>query len=99
MAGTIAKYQAGGALPRAWNVDDAALALEEIEPEDKRAARFWEPELISTWRSRSGDMVAAVASHLVKVEPEEARWWINLAYATRRLREHRESREDPAPSA
>ena len=29
-------------------------------------------------------MAAAVASHLVKVEPEEAGWWINLAYATRR---------------
>jgi hypothetical protein len=29
-------------------------------------------------------MAAVVASHLVKVEPEEAGWWINLAYATRR---------------
>jgi hypothetical protein len=30
------------------------------------------------------DVAAAVTSHLVKVEPEEAGWWINLAYATRR---------------
>jgi hypothetical protein len=29
-------------------------------------------------------MVAAVASHLVKVEPQTAGWWINLAYAIRR---------------
>jgi len=29
-------------------------------------------------------MASAVASHLVKVEPEEAGWWISLAYATRR---------------
>jgi Flp pilus assembly protein TadD len=29
-------------------------------------------------------MAAAVAGHLVKIEPENANWWINLAYATRR---------------
>jgi Flp pilus assembly protein TadD len=29
-------------------------------------------------------MAAAVANHLVKVEPENSGWWINLAYATRR---------------
>jgi hypothetical protein len=30
------------------------------------------------------DMVAAVASHLVKVDPETVGWWISLAYALRR---------------
>ena len=30
------------------------------------------------------DMAAAVANHLVKVEPENSGWWINLAYAKRR---------------
>ena len=30
------------------------------------------------------DMAATVANHLVKVEPENCGWWINLAYATRR---------------
>jgi Flp pilus assembly protein TadD len=30
------------------------------------------------------DMAAAVASHLVKVDPETAGWWIALAYALRR---------------
>ena len=29
-------------------------------------------------------MVAAVASHLVKVDPKTAGWWISLAYALRR---------------
>jgi Flp pilus assembly protein TadD len=30
------------------------------------------------------DMAAAIASHLVKVEPENEGWWINLAYSIRR---------------
>jgi hypothetical protein len=30
------------------------------------------------------ELAAAVARHLVKVEPENAAWWINLAYAARR---------------
>ena len=29
-------------------------------------------------------MAATVASHLVKVEPENETWWINLAYSVRR---------------
>ena len=34
--------------------------------------------------TKKWDMAAAVASHLVKTEPENSGWWINLAYATRR---------------
>ena len=34
--------------------------------------------------AKKWDMAAAVASHLVKVEPQTAGWWINLAYAIRR---------------
>ena len=30
------------------------------------------------------DMAAVVASHLVKVEPQNEAWWINLAYSVRR---------------
>jgi hypothetical protein len=30
------------------------------------------------------DMAAAVANRLVKVEPENEAWWINLAYSMRR---------------
>jgi hypothetical protein len=34
--------------------------------------------------AKKWDMAAAVASHLVKVEPENAGWWITLAYSVRR---------------
>ena len=30
-------------------------------------------------------MAAAIASHLVKVEPENAGWWLSLAYSVRRI--------------
>ena len=33
------------------------------------------------------ELAAAVARHLVKVEPQNAARWINLAYATSTLRE------------
>ena len=34
--------------------------------------------------AKKWDMAAAVASHLVKVDPQTAGWWISLAYAVRR---------------
>ena len=34
--------------------------------------------------AKKWNMAAAVASHLVKVEPENEAWWINLAYSVRR---------------
>ena len=34
--------------------------------------------------AKKWDMAAAVASHLVKVDPQTAEWWISLAYAVRR---------------
>ena len=34
--------------------------------------------------AKKWDMVVAVASHLVKVDPQTAGWWISLAYALRR---------------
>jgi Flp pilus assembly protein TadD len=34
--------------------------------------------------AKKWDMAAAIASHLVKVEPENAVWWTQLAYAVRR---------------
>ena len=34
--------------------------------------------------AKKWDMAAAVASHLVKVDPQTAGWWISLAYALRR---------------
>jgi hypothetical protein len=34
--------------------------------------------------AKKWDMAAAIASHLVKVEPENEAWWISLAYSIRR---------------
>ena len=64
--------------------DDAALALEEIEPEDKTRNEVLGARVDLYMAAKKWDMAAAVASHLVKVEPENAAWWINLAYAVRR---------------
>jgi lipopolysaccharide biosynthesis regulator YciM len=69
---------------RARNVDEAADALEEIEPENKTRKEVLGARVELYMSSKKWDMAAAVASHLVKVEPEEVGWWINLAYATRR---------------
>jgi hypothetical protein len=30
--------------------------------------------------AKKWDMVAAVVSHPVKIDPQTARWWISLAY-------------------
>ena len=51
--------------------DDAAMVLEEIAPEDKTRNEVLGART-SSWRPRKWDMAAAVASHLVKVEPQTA---------------------------
>ena len=65
-------------------LDDAALALEEIEPEDKTRSEVLGARVGIYLAAKKWDMAAAVASHLVKIEPETSGWWINLAYAKRR---------------
>ena len=65
-------------------LDDAALALEEIEPEDKTRNEVLGARVDLYIAAKKWDMAAAVASHLVKVEPENEAWWINLAYSVRR---------------
>ena len=64
--------------------DDAALVLEEIAPEDKNRKEVLRMRVQIYMAARKWDMVAAVASHLVKVDPQTAGWWISLAYALRR---------------
>ena len=64
--------------------DDAALALEEITPENKTRNEVLGARVNLYMAAKKWDMAAAVASHLVKVEPENAGWWISLAYAVRR---------------
>jgi hypothetical protein len=64
--------------------DEAAQALEEIAPEDRTrnevlGARFNLYSAAKKW-----DMAAAVASHLVRIDPGTPGWWISLAYALRR---------------
>jgi Flp pilus assembly protein TadD len=64
--------------------DDAALALEEIPPEDKNRTDVLGARVVLYIAAKKWDMAAVVASHLVKVEPENEAWWINLAYSVRR---------------
>ena len=65
-------------------LDDAAMVLEEIAPEDKTRNEVLGARVDIYMAAKKWDMAAAVASHLVKVEPQNAGWWISLAYALRR---------------
>jgi Flp pilus assembly protein TadD len=65
-------------------LDDAALVLEEIAPEDKNRNEVLGARVNLYMVAKKWDMAAAVASHLVKVEPENEAWWIGLAYSIRR---------------
>ena len=51
-------------------LDDAALALEEIEREDKTRTEVLGARIALYITAKKWDMAAAVASHLVKVDPE-----------------------------
>jgi Flp pilus assembly protein TadD len=64
--------------------DEGAQVLEEIEPEDKTRNEVLGARVNLYRAARKWDMAAEVASHLVKVDPETAGWWISLAYALRR---------------
>jgi Flp pilus assembly protein TadD len=64
--------------------DEAAQVLEEIEPEEKTRTEVLGARTALYTTAKKWDMVAAVASHLVKVDPKTADWWISLAYALRR---------------
>jgi lipopolysaccharide biosynthesis regulator YciM len=65
--------------------DDAALALEEIEPKDKTRTEVLGARVVLYIAAKKWDMAAAVARHLVKAEPKNEAWWINLAYSVRRI--------------
>jgi Flp pilus assembly protein TadD len=65
--------------------DSAALVLEEIAPEDKNRNEVLGARVNLYMAAKKWDMAEAVASHLVKVEPENETWWINLAYSVRRI--------------
>ena len=65
-------------------LDDAAMVLEEIAPEDKTRNEVLGARVGIYMAAKKWNMAAAVASHLVKVDPGTAGWWISLAYALRR---------------
>ena len=56
-----------------------------FETEDKNRNEVLGARVALYMAARKWDMAAAVASHLVKVDPETAGWWINLAYSVRRV--------------
>jgi Flp pilus assembly protein TadD len=64
--------------------DDAAQALEEIEPEDKTRNEVLYARVDIYVAAKKWHLAAAVASHLVKTDPQNPAAWINLAYAVRR---------------
>ena len=66
--------------------DAAALVLEEIAPEDKTRNEVLGARVNLYMAAKKWDMAATVASHLVKVEPGTAGWWISLAYSIRRIK-------------
>jgi Flp pilus assembly protein TadD len=65
-------------------LEDAALALEEIESADKTRNEVRGARVNLYMAAKKWDMAAAVAGQMVKVQPENACWWINLAYSIRR---------------
>ena len=79
--------------------DDAALALEEIEPEDKTRTEVLGARIALYITAKKWDIAAAVASHLVKVEPQNEAWWINLAYSFRRSEGIEEARSNSTEGA
>jgi Flp pilus assembly protein TadD len=61
------------------------MVPEEIAPEDKTCNDVLGARVGIYMAAKKWDMVAAVFSHLLKVDPETAGWWINLAYSVRRI--------------
>jgi Flp pilus assembly protein TadD len=64
--------------------DDAANALEEIEPEDKTRNEVLYARVDIYLSAKKWHLAAAVGRHLVKAGAENPAAWINLAYAVRR---------------
>jgi Flp pilus assembly protein TadD len=64
--------------------DEATRAIEEVDAEDKGRKEVLAVRVDLYMAAQNWNLVAEVARHLVDIEPENAAWWINLAYATRR---------------
>ena len=68
--------------------DDAALALEEIAPEDKTRSEVLGARVTIYLAAEKWDMAAAVANHLVKWSPRVLAGGSSSAYATRRCHDN-----------
>jgi Flp pilus assembly protein TadD len=66
-------------------LDDAAKVLDEIALEDKNRTEVLGARIVLYIAAKKWDMAAAIASHLVRVDPNNEAWWINLAYSVRRI--------------
>jgi Flp pilus assembly protein TadD len=64
--------------------DEAARVIEEVDAEDKGRKEVLAVRVDLYMAAQNWKLVAEVARHLVDIESENAAWWINLAYATRR---------------
>ena len=67
-----------------WNVRRCGAGSRRDRAEDKNRTEVLGARVVLYIAAKKWDMAAAVASHLVKVDPETAGWWISLAYALRR---------------
>ena len=76
--------------------DEAALALEEIGFEDKMRSEVLCGRVAIYLAAEKWDMAAAVANHLVKVEPENEAWWIKRLSVRRRVLLHLAARQVPS---
>ena len=64
--------------------EEAERTLQEIDVEDKGRKEVLAAKVEFYTVAKKWSSVAEVAQRLVDIEPENAGWWINLAYATRR---------------
>lgn len=74
-------------------MEDAVKELEGVEPEQRS-----KPEVLGVWvevysSAQKWSEMQRVALHLTTVQPENAQWWLHLAYATRRAESIQAARE------
>jgi Flp pilus assembly protein TadD len=65
-------------------LDDASSALDEIALPDQTRVEVLGARLALHIAARKWRLAADLAGHLVKIKPENASWWIQMAYAIRR---------------
>ena len=65
-------------------LEDAELAFEKIATEDRKRSAVLGVQAGLYIAQKKRDLAAAVASRLVKLEPEDPAWWIAFAYSTRK---------------